>query len=128
MCMQKAEGRKYEFQDESVIDTDVLETLPYEGRDQTVTIDTIEFSAVCPYSGLPDYGEIKIEYIPSDKIVELKSLKYYFISYRNVGIYQEKATDRIYGTIKELLSPKWLKVNLRYNTRCGLDVTCEMED
>ena len=126
--MPEAEGRRYEFLDVSAIDTDALETLTYDGRAQKITIDTIEFSAVCPYSGLPDYGQIVIEYIPNDKIVELKALKYYLISFRNVGIYQEDATDRIYGDIRELLSPNTLRVNLRYNTRGGIDVTCEMED
>ncbi len=126
--MPKAEGRRYDFLDESAIDTGALETLPYNGRKQKITIDTIEFSAVCPYSGLPDYGRIVIEYVPNDRIVELKSLKYYLISFRNVGIYQEEATDRIYKDIKELLIPKELKVNLRYNTRGGIDVTCEMEE
>lgn len=126
--MPKAEGRRYEFQDASAIDTGALETLAYDGRDQKITIDTIEFSAVCPYSGLPDYGRIVIEYIPTDRIVELKALKYYLISFRNVGIYQEDATDRIYKDMTDLLSPSRLKVNLRYNTRGGIDVTCEMED
>ena len=126
--MPEAEGRRYDFQDASVIDKGALETLTYSGREQKITIDTIEFSAVCPYSGLPDYGEIVIEYIPNDKIVELKSYKYYLISFRNVGIYQEDATDRIFADLKELLSPKKLKVTLQYNTRGGIDVTCEMED
>ena len=126
--MPKAEGRRYDFLDESTIDTGALETLPYAGREQKITVDTLEFSAVCPYSGLPDYGRIVIEYVPNDKIVELKSFKYYLVSFRNVGIYQEDAIDRVYDDVKGLLSPKKLKVNLRYNTRGGIDVTCEMED
>ena len=100
--MAKAEGRIFDWQDESHIRADFLETFEFgsdaEGRlrqTQLITHRTDEFSAVCPFSGLPDLGTVVIQYVPDKKCVEPKSLKYYFVSFRSVGIYQEAATDRI---------------------------------
>jgi 7-cyano-7-deazaguanine reductase len=126
--MVKAEGKRYGFLDKSHIDTKVLEALPYSGKKQVIKIETDEFSAVCPYSGLPDLGKITIEYIPNKVFVELKSVKYYFVSFRNVGIYQEEAINQIFSDFKALLKPKWLKVVLKYNRRGGIDTTCTMEE
>lgn len=125
--MPKAEGKKYQFKSEKEIDTDVLETIDYDGGEQLIEYKTKEFSAVCPFSGLPDIGEVIIKYIPNKKIIELKSLKYYFVSFRNVGIYQEKATDRIFNDLKKLLKPKYLYIETNYNTRGGIDSKCIME-
>ena len=126
--MPKAEGRIYNFLDESAIETDVLETIEFKNEEEEIVkYETDEFSAVCPFSGLPDIGRISIEYIPTNKIVELKSLKYYFISFRNVGIYQEKATQRIFNDLYALLKPKWMKITMIYNTRGGIDATTIIE-
>jgi 7-cyano-7-deazaguanine reductase len=125
--MAKAEGKIFSFGSESKIDTGVLETIDYTGEKQLVEYSTNEFSAVCPFSGLPDFAKVTIRYIPSAKIVELKSLKYYFISFRNVGVYQEKATDRIFRDIYKLLKPKYLLVETVYNTRGGIDAKCVIE-
>jgi 7-cyano-7-deazaguanine reductase len=64
---------------------------------------------------------------PDKKIVELKSLKYYFMSYRNVGIYQEAVTDRIYKDLYNVLSPEYLSVKTVYNVRGGILATCIMD-
>ena len=125
--MPKAEGRSYKFEGHDAIDTNLLETLAYGGGRQTIIIESEEFSAVCPYSGLPDYGKITIEYVPKKGIVELKSLKYYFVSFRNVGIYQEEAIDIIFKDLKALLKPEHLKITLKYKTRGGMDTTCVVE-
>lgn len=125
--MPEAEGRRYEFKSQEAIDTDLLEALPYKGGRQNITIESAEFSAVCPFSGLPDYGEFIIEYIPDKSIVELKALKYYIISFRNIGIYQEDAVNRIFNDLTALLNPEWFKITLIYNTRGGMDTTCVME-
>lgn len=119
--MAEAEGKKLDFVGEDHIDVQVLETFPYEGPRQTIKYETKEFSAVCPFSGLPDIAHVKIEFIPKNKIVELKSLKYYFLSYRNVGIYQEPATARIYQDLFACLQPQELTVYMKYNTRGGID-------
>jgi len=87
--------------------------------------ETSEFSCVCPFSGLPDLARVKVEYHPvGGKCVELKSLKYYFVSFRNVGIYQEAVTSRIYRDLKKLLETERLRVTTVYNTRGGFDTTC----
>ena len=124
--MPKAEGLTLPFEDHSHIRPDLLETLPYQGEDQLIHLDYHEFSAVCPFSGLPDVASVTVTYIPSDKIVELKSLKYYYISFRNVGIYQEDMTNRIYQDLKELLKPKKLYIKTIYNVRGGIETTCEI--
>jgi len=123
--MPKAEGRIVEWVSEEAIRTDWLETLPYSGDPQVVTYETDEFSAVCPFSGLPDLGRLTIQYVPDKALVELKSLKYYVVSFRQVGIYQENATDRIYRDLWEFLKPKYLKVVLEYKPRGGFIARCE---
>jgi 7-cyano-7-deazaguanine reductase len=125
--MPEAGGKTFEFQDESAIQADFLETIDYTGNPQEITYETDEFSAVCPFSGLPDIGRVVIVYVPEKHLVELKSLKYYFISYRNVGIYQEAATDRIYRDLYRLLMPKSLMVKTVYNIRGGIGSTCVMD-
>ena len=87
--MQKtdyAEGKILKFLSEEHIDADSLQTFPYSGLKQVIQYETREFSAVCPFSGLPDIAYINMFYVPDQLILELKSLKYYFMSYRSVGI------------------------------------------
>ena len=123
--MPKAEGHSFEFVDKSHIQSDFLEVFDFESPDQYIKTETNEFSAVCPFSGLPDLAYVKIEYYPSGgKCIELKSLKYYFVSYRNVGIYQEAATKRIYDDLKSVLNTKLIKVTTVYNIRGGFETTC----
>jgi 7-cyano-7-deazaguanine reductase len=125
--MPEAEGKTFSFNDENYIDAGLLEYIEYKGNPQKITYETTEFSAVCPFSGLPDIARVEIEYIPSDKIIELKSLKYYFTSYRNVGIYQEAATDRIYKDLWNCILPVYLSIKTVYNIRGGILATCVMD-
>ena len=123
--MPKAEGKQFKFLDESHINPGFLETFEFDSPNQFITTETNEFSTVCPFSGLPDLAYVKIEYYPDGgKCVELKSLKYYFISFRNVGIYQEAVTKRIYLDLKIALNTKRLRTTTIYNTRGGFDTTC----
>ena len=124
--MPVAEGLTLEFNDETAVRVDLLETFPYDGNPQKINYTTTEFSAVCPFSGLPDYGKLIIDYEPNNKIVELNSLKYYITSYRNVGIYQEHVTNRIFDDLKQLLEPNALTITTIYNTRGGIDTTCSI--
>ncbi|AWB11051.1 MAG TPA: NADPH-dependent 7-cyano-7-deazaguanine reductase QueF [Thermodesulfobium narugense] len=124
--MPEASGKTFEFKDESHIKTDFLEGFSFSAEEY-IKIETKEFSAVCPFSGLPDIGQLIIEYFPDGGIcVELKSLKYYLTSFRNVGIYQEAATKRIYEDLKKLLKTDRLKVTLIYNTRGGINTLTSM--
>jgi 7-cyano-7-deazaguanine reductase len=125
--MATAEGRTLSFTGPEAIDVAVLETFPYEGPAQEIVTETREFSAVCPYSGLPDFALLRITYTPSDRCIELKSLKYYVTSYRSVGIFQEHATARIAEDLFKVLAPQRLAVTTVYNTRGGFDTTCTVE-
>lgn len=123
--MPKAEGKEFKFDTVDKIRPDYLETFDFDSKDQYIITKTKEFSAVCPFSGLPDLAKIIIEYYPDGgKCVELKSLKYYFISFRNVGIYQEAVTQKIYSDLKNALNTQRLKVTSIYNTRGGFNTTC----
>lgn len=125
--MAVAEGKTFRFEDENSIREKFLETIEYDGNPQEITYETDEFSAVCPFSGLPDIGRVTVVYVPGRKLVELKSLKYYFVSFRNVGIYQEAATNRIYNDLYRCLEPKCLMVKTVYNVRGGILSTCVMD-
>ncbi len=125
----KGLDRRFDTESPSAIDAGVLETFPYEypGKDVIVNIDTNEFTAVCPYSGLPDYGIIKIDYIPKKKVIELRSLKYYLFSFRNVGLFQEHVVNRILEDLVRCAEPKWMQVAADYNLRGGIHTVTRVE-
>jgi len=123
--MIKAEGKTFDFLDEEHINPSFLEVFKFDSPDQYIQTETKEFCAVCPFSGLPDIGYINIEYFPEGGLcIELKSLKYYFNSFRNVGIYQEAATKRIYDDLKYKLNTNRIRVTSLYNIRGGFKTTC----
>ena len=123
--MAKAEGKTFEYLDTSHINPNLLEVFDFDSPEQYIKTETDEFSAVCPFSGLPDISYVKIEYFPTGgKCVELKSLKYYFVSFRNVGIYQEAATKRIYSDLCSALKTDRLMITTLYNIRGGFQTTC----
>ena len=121
--------RRYDVQDVSAIDVAAIETFPYDypGKEIVVNIDTDEFTAVCPWSGLPDFGTIRIDYIPDQVLIELRSLKYYLLSYRNVGIYQEHAVNRILDDLVACARPQWMKVTADYRIRGGVHTVASRE-
>lgn len=121
--------KRYDTQSVETIDVQVLETFPYEypGRDVVINIDTDEFTAVCPWSGLPDFATLKINYIPDKQIIELRSLKYYLMSYRNVGILQEHAVNRILEDLAASCKPKWMQVIADYKVRGGIHTKTSVE-
>ena len=122
--MPTAEGRTLPFVGPEHIDVTVLETFDYEGPVQEIVTETGEFTAVCPYSGLPDFARLVVSYVPDRRCVELKSLKYYITSFRNVGIFQEHATGRVAEDLFRLLAPRKLSVRTVYNVRGGFETTC----
>jgi 7-cyano-7-deazaguanine reductase len=124
--MATAEGRTIPFVGPEHVDVAVLETFPYDGPEQEIVTETKEFSAVCPFSGLPDFATLTIHYVPGKACVELKSLKYYVLSYRNVGIYQEHATAKVAEDLFGVLKPKRITVTTVYNIRGGFDTRCSV--
>ena len=123
--MAKAEGGNFDFEDTSKIDPNYLEIFDFDSPNQYIKTETNEFSAVCPFSGLPDIARVKIEYFPTGgKCIELKSLKYYFTSFRNVGIYQEAVTKRIYEDLSSILKTKKIQITTIYNIRGGFKTVC----
>jgi len=120
--VDKYTSRRFDTQTEEAIDLDVLEAKPfdYPGSATEVTYETDEFTFVCPWTGLPDFARLVIRYIPDRSLVELKSLKYYLTSYRNVGILQEHAVNRILCDLVQLLQPLSMAVEAEYKERGGL--------
>lgn len=123
--MAKAEGEQFKWKGVEKIRTDYLEVFEFDSPNQYTKTVTEEFSAVCPFSGLPDIAKLTIEYYPGGGLcVELKSLKYYITSFRNVGIYQEAATKKIYNDLIGVLKTSRIKVTTNYNIRGGFSTEC----
>jgi 7-cyano-7-deazaguanine reductase len=113
----------YEIQSPDTIRTDLLNILGYDyrgRRDIEITIQNPEYTSVCPMTGLPDMGNITIVYVPDQTIVELKSLKYYLLQYRNVGMFYENIVNRILDDLAGALSPKKMTVTGEFTSRGGL--------
>jgi 7-cyano-7-deazaguanine reductase len=108
--------------DAAFISTDVLEIVPYENKAKNtwVEIENPEFTSLCPKTGLPDYGIICIRYMPDKWIVELKSLKYYFLQYRNAGIFYENLCRLILKHLVKKVRPLEMTVEAEFRPRGGL--------
>jgi len=105
------------------IKTDILSPMDYkyrQKRDIDIEIEQPEFTSVCPMTGLPDFGCIIIRYIPDKKIIELKSLKYYLLQYRNVGIFYEHVVNRILDDLVKILKPKRMEITGEFTARGGI--------
>ena len=115
---------------------ELLETFanPYQGRDYEIHMDCNEFTSLCPLGGIesdaeelallkggaPDFGIIRITYVPAELCVELKSLKLYLWSFRNDGIFYERAVNRILDDLAGAARPKWMQVIGDFNLRGGI--------
>ncbi|HUU64849.1 MAG TPA: preQ(1) synthase [Dehalococcoidales bacterium] len=122
MITDKYTSRRFDIQQEDAIDSDVLEAIPFDYPDSAteVVYETDEFTFVCPWTGLPDFARLVLHYLPQHSLVELKSLKYYLTSYRNVGILQEHAVNRILQDLVQLLQPVSMAVEAEYRERGGI--------
>ena len=122
MEVDKYTSKRFDTQQEDAIDVAVLEAIPFDYPNSAteVVYETDEFTAVCPWTGLPDFARLTIRYVPIYSLVELKSLKYYLTSYRNVGILQEHAVNRILNDLVELLKPVSMTIEANYNDRGGI--------
>lgn len=126
---QLDEKVRLERRSERDIRPEVLLAFPYEfaGQPAEVSIDTEEFSALCPWTGLPDQGSLEVRYVPRERLLELKSLKYYLMSYRQVGIVQEHAAARILKDLVAAVRPRRMQVRLDYRPRGGLHTVVTVE-
>jgi 7-cyano-7-deazaguanine reductase len=126
--MQKALLKNIESPD--TIDPGVLKVLDYAYRTQRdieIKIEQPEFTSLCPISGLPDFGCIMIRYEPNDKIVELKSLKYYLLQYRSVGMFYEHVVNRILEDLVSFVRPKFMEVVGTFTPRGGITTNARVE-
>lgn len=106
-----------------------LETFPnpQPNRDCEIDIRCPEFTSLCPKTGLPDFGEIRITYVPDRLCIELKSLKYYLIEFRNRGIFYEQATNQILDDLVAACAPRRMKVVGDFSVRGGIKTSVTAE-
>jgi len=100
---------------------------PNPERDYHIRIDSPEFTCLCPKTGQPDFAEIKLDYVPDQLCVELKSLKLYYWSFRDEGHFHEQVTNMIANDLIKLLDPRQIKVTAVFNVRGGVYTTVEVE-
>ncbi len=110
----------------------MLEVFPNPAPQRNYVIKHIcpEFTSVCPKTGQPDFATIELEYIPDQSCVELKSLKLYYYSFRNQGIYFEGVINRLLDELSEATQPRWMRVTGIFNVRGGISsvIVAETED
>jgi 7-cyano-7-deazaguanine reductase len=119
---QKFIGKTFSI---SQIDASILQTFTYEYPSQEIVIEhaTEEFTCICPFSGLPDFARLTIEYVPAGRCVELKSLKYYLYSFRQVKSFNEHVINRILQDLVKLLAPRRMKITGQFSIRGGMKNT-----
>ncbi len=93
---------------------------PRPARDYEIEIRCPEFTSLCPKTGLPDFGEIRITYVPDERCIELKSLKYYLIEFRDRGIFYEQVTNQILDDLVAACAPRRMKVVGDFSVRGGI--------
>ena len=116
---------RFDVATEAAIDTSCLLAFDYEywGQEAEVVTETDEFTDICPWTGLPDFGTLTLSYVPDRSCIELKSLKYYLLSYSGVGVVQEHAANRILNDLVAACRPLRMAVVLDYRVRGGLHTT-----
>lgn len=102
-----------------------IETWKNNYRGYEITISIPEYTSICPRTHLPDFGTITIHYLPDKLCLELKSLKYYILAFRNLGIFYENAVNRILDDVARACRPKWAVVRGEFTTRGGMHTTVE---
>jgi 7-cyano-7-deazaguanine reductase len=102
-----------------------IETWENQYRGYEITITIPEYTSICPRTGLPDFGTVTIHYLPDKLCLELKSLKYYILAFRNVGIFNENAVNRILDDMVRACKPKWAVVKGEFSARGGMRTTVE---
>lgn len=107
------------------VSKNLLEVMPYQyvGKKINVCIETEEFTCLCPWTGLPDYAHLTVNYVPNKVVVELKSFKMYLQSYRMVGIVHENVVNSIMLDLSSVLKTKNISVELKFKIRGGITTT-----
>jgi len=106
-----------------------LEVFPnhHPDRDYIVTLETEEFTCVCPSTGQPDFARLNIQYIPDKSVLESKSLKFYLWSFREEGVFHEHVTNVILDDLVAILKPRWCKVTAEFSVRGGISISVDAE-
>ena len=106
-----------------------LETFenPNPDRDYTIRIDVPEFTCLCPKTGQPDFAELRLEYVPDRRCVELKSLKLYVWSFRDQGAFHEAVTNEILADLVAATAPRFMRLTAEFNVRGGIYTTVVAE-
>jgi 7-cyano-7-deazaguanine reductase len=102
-----------------------IETWPNQFPKYEITIDVPEFTSVCPKTGLPDFGTLIIHYMPDKLCLELKSLKEYLLTYRNLGIFQENIVNQVLEDVVKAAKPVWAVVKGEFRPRGGIGTIVE---
>ena len=95
----------------------------YPGRDYEILFDCPEFTSLCPVTGQPDFGHIRVRYIADKRCIESKSLKLYLYSFRNHHTFHEEAVNRILSDLVKACKPRWMEVNGEFRPRGGIALT-----
>ena len=103
-----------------------IETWPNQFPRTEITMVIPEYTSICPKTHLPDFGTVTIKYLPDRECIELKSLKYYLLGYRNLGIFYENAVNRILKDLVAACKPIWMTVKGEFNTRGGMHSIIEV--
>jgi len=116
---KKTLGRTFSVED---IDSTILKTISYQYPQNKIDVElsTDEFTCLCPFSGLPDFATLIVSYVPSRYLIELKSLKYYLYSFRNVKIYNEHVVNKILKDLKKVLKPHKITIEGQFTSRGGI--------
>jgi 7-cyano-7-deazaguanine reductase len=109
--------------------TNPLQTFPNPApeRDYTIRITLPEFTCLCPKTGQPDFATMKLEYVPDERCVELKSLKLYIGSFRDRGAFHEAVTNEILRELVAATEPRFLRLSAEFNVRGGIYTTVVAE-
>ncbi len=126
------EGEDYKEKSASEIRNDLKSVAPlldFEFQEQGpgehwISISSPEFTAICPFSNWPDFGSVKIEYVPNKKCLELKSFKLYINAFRNIKVFHETVTEIIFSDFLEAIAPKKAKIEIDMNVRGNVKTLC----
>lgn len=125
----KAMDKALPFKGPEAIEAELLECFDYEyygtpeGAAMEIVTTTDEFTSVCPFSGLPDFATVTIAYVPDRLCLELRSLKYYLLSYRDVGIWYEHLVNRMLEDLVRACRPRRMRIEIACRPRGGLSST-----